>query len=67
MAAKQLATGKHIHKVNNYQMIITAKYDSHHFTGYGENAINHFHIISGSFLLPRQPKQEADHYFSAIF
>ena len=30
---------KHINWVENYQMIITAKYGSHHFTGYGENAI----------------------------
>ena len=25
--------------VDNHQMIITAKYGSHHFSGYGENAI----------------------------
>ena len=30
---------KHIRWVDNHQMIITAKYGSHHFTGYGENAI----------------------------
>ena len=30
---------KHINWVDNHQMIITAKYGSHHFTGYGENAI----------------------------
>ena len=30
---------KHIHWVDNHPMIISAKYGSHHFTGYGENAI----------------------------
>ena len=36
----KMATGhKHIDRVDNYQMIISAKYGSHHFTGYGENAV----------------------------
>ena len=30
---------KHINWVGNHQMIITAKYGSYHFTGYGENTI----------------------------
>ena len=30
----------------NSQMIITAKYDSHHITGYEEMQFNHFSIIS---------------------
>ena len=30
---------KHINWIDNHQMIITAKYGSHHFKGYGENAI----------------------------
>ena len=30
---------KQINWIDNPQMIITAKYGSHHFTGYGENAI----------------------------
>ena len=30
---------KHTIWVDNHPMIITAKYGSHHFTGYGENAI----------------------------
>ena len=37
---------KHINWVDNYQMIVTAKYDSHYITCYGENAINHFLTIS---------------------
>ena len=28
--------------VDNHSMIITAKYDSHYFTGYGENLIQPF-------------------------
>ena len=40
MATKQMATGYETHKPGRqHQMIITAKYDSHHFTGYVENAI----------------------------
>ena len=31
---------------DNHLMIITAKYGSHHFTGYGEMQFNHFPIIS---------------------
>ena len=35
-----MATGHDTHKLgSNHQMIITAKYLSHHFIGYGENAI----------------------------
>ena len=30
---------KHIKWVDNHQMIITAEYSLHHFSGYGENAI----------------------------
>ena len=30
---------KHINWVDNLQMIITVKYGSHHFSGYGENTI----------------------------
>ena len=30
---------KHINWVDNHQMIITTKYGSHYFSGYGENAI----------------------------
>ena len=30
---------KHINWVDNHKKIITAKYGSHHFTGYGESAI----------------------------
>ena len=38
---------KHINWVDNLKLIINAKYDLHHFTCYGENAIfNHFPIIS---------------------
>ena len=33
---------KDINWVDNHQMIITAKYGSNHFTGYGENAIQPF-------------------------
>ena len=55
---------KHTNWVDNYQMIITAKYGSHPFSGYGEMQFNHFPIISlyisRSFLLPWQPNQEAD-------
>ena len=36
---KWLLVIKHINWVDNNQMIITAKYGSHHFSGYGENAI----------------------------
>ena len=36
---KWLLVIKHMHWVDNHQMIITAKYGSHHFTGYEENAI----------------------------
>ena len=39
-------------------MIITAKYGSHHFNGYEENAILPF--SDGRFLLPWQPNQETD-------
>ena len=36
----KMATGyQHVNWVDNHLMIITAKYGSHHFTGYGENAI----------------------------
>ena len=37
---------KHINWVDNHKKIITAKYGSHHFTGYGESEFNHFPIIS---------------------
>ena len=30
---------KHINWVDDHQIIITAKYESHHFTGYGESVI----------------------------
>ena len=30
---------KHIHWVDNHQIVITAKYGSHHMTGYEENVI----------------------------
>ena len=30
---------KHINWLDNHQKTITVKYDSHHFTGYGENAM----------------------------
>ena len=33
---------KHINWVDKHQMIITAKYGSHHFSGYGENAVEPF-------------------------
>ena len=40
MATNKMAIGHKTHTlVDNHQMIITAKYGSHHFTGYGENAI----------------------------
>ena len=35
----KMVTGhKNTYSVDRHQMIITAKYGSHHFTGYGENA-----------------------------
>ena len=37
---------KHINWVDNHQMIITAKYGSHHFTGIEKVQFNHFPIIS---------------------
>ena len=37
---------KHINWVDNHQMIIAAKYGSHHFTGYEEKQFNNFPIIS---------------------
>ena len=51
----------------NHPVIITAKYSSHYFTGYGENAIKPFsHYKSMDFLLPWQPRGRlAD--FLAIF
>ena len=33
---------RHTSWVDNHLMIITAKYGSHHFSGYGENAIKSF-------------------------
>ena len=65
----KMVTYYKIHKLDNHQMIITAKYGSHHFTGYGENAFNHFPILSQwSFLLSWQPNKEADnHNFSFFF
>ena len=40
MATKQWSLViKYINWVDNHPMIITAKYGSHHFTDYGENAI----------------------------
>ena len=36
----QIATDYKTHKLDRqFQMIMTAKYGSHHFTGYEENAI----------------------------
>ena len=43
---KQSLVITHKYWVDNHQMIITAKYDSHHFTGYGQNAILPFSHIS---------------------
>ena len=34
----KMAAGHKTHKMGR-QMIVTAKYGSHHFSGYGENAI----------------------------
>ena len=36
---------KHLNWVDNHPVIITAKYGSHHFTSYRENAISPFLII----------------------
>ena len=36
---KWLLVMKRTNWVDNHQMIMTAKYGSHHFTGYGENAV----------------------------
>ena len=44
MATKQNAI-KHIKWIDNHQMIITAKYGSQHFNGYGEMQFNHFPIV----------------------
>ena len=45
-------------------MIITAKYGSHHFTDYGENAILAIFPLwdYGRFLLPRQQNKLTDHH-----
>ena len=39
---KWLLVIKHINWVDNHQKIISAKYGSHHFSGYGKNAIKLF-------------------------
>ena len=41
MATKQMAAGHQTHKLGRQSSDdhITAKYGSHHFSGYGENAI----------------------------
>ena len=59
----KIVTGhKHINWVDNHPMIITAKYSSHHFTGYGENAVKPFsHCKSmGVFCCHGNLNQEVD-------
>ena len=46
--------------VDNPLMMVTAKYGSHHYTGYGENVIKSFSHYK-SMVAFWQPNQEADH------
>ena len=52
--------------VDNHQMIITAKYGSHHYSGYGENVVQPFSLYKsvGPFCCDGNnfQNQEADHH-----
>ena len=56
---------KQIHWVDNHLMIITAKHCSHHFTGYGENAIkpfSHFKSMGAFCAMATEPRGRSQHF-----